>query len=298
MLLRELVASAPVLSDGAWGTELQRLDLPPGDCPDSWNLLEPELVREVARSWVDAGSRVILTNTFRANAISLAPWRLDSAVSEINLAGARLSREAAGTRAKVFGSIGPTGEHLALNHLRREAAYAAFSEQAAELAAGGVDALLLETFGDVEEARIALRAVRNTGLPAIVSFAFVSGRAQDRSATSLTPEEAAREMTEAGADAVGANCCTIEASVAICRRLRSATHLPLWMKPNTGPGDPAHNQPASDRTTEHFADYVPALIDAGATFIGGCCGATPGLIRVLADTLAARTEVRHAHQGY
>ncbi|HET8549718.1 MAG TPA: homocysteine S-methyltransferase family protein [Bryobacteraceae bacterium] len=289
MILRELAATRPVLTDGAWATELQCFGLPPRDCPDGWNLLQPDVVREVARSYVDAGSRVILTNTFRANAISLAAWRLEDAVAEINRAGAGLSREAAGTRAYVFGSIGPTGEQVALNHLRREAAYAAFAEQAAALAAGGVHALLLETFSDLEEAHIALRAARTTGLPAIVSFAFPAGANQDRTTTGATPEQVAHAMTEAGADAVGANCGAIEACIGVCRRMHSATHLPLWMKPNAGmPG----------MASERFASHARSVIDAGATFLGACCGSGPGLIRVLAEMLAARMEACHAHQGH
>jgi methionine synthase I (cobalamin-dependent) len=297
MFLRELAATGPVLTDGAWGTELQSLGLASRDCADGWNLLQPDLVREVARAYVDAGSRVILTNTFRANAISLAAWRLESVASEINCAGARLSREAAGSRAVVFGCIGPTGEQLSLSHLRREAAYAAFAEQAAALTDGGVHALLLETFGDLEEARIALRTVRNTGLPAIVSFAFPYGRNKDTSATGAMPEQVARIITEAGADAVGANCGDIETLVPVCRRMRAATHLPLWMKPNAGMvsmSDPAGMPPAAG----HFLAHVPALVDAGAAFIGGCCGSTPSLIRAVAQTLAVQTETRHAYQGY
>jgi methionine synthase I (cobalamin-dependent) len=290
MLLRELAATAPVLTDGAWGTQLRDLGLPNGDCPDGWNLLQPELVRETARSFVDAGSRVILTNTFRANAISLAPWRLDSVVGEINRAGANLSLEAAAGKAWVFGSIGPTGERLASSHLRREAAFTAFAEQAAALAEGGVHALLLETFSDLEEARIALRAVRNTGLPALVSFAFPSGPAHDRTLSGATPEDAARAMTEAGADAVGANCSDIESLVAVCRRMQVSTHLPLWMKPNLDPTLPG--------AEEIFVSQVPVLVEAGASFVGGCCGSTPSLIRAAAKALAARKEVRHAYQGY
>jgi methionine synthase I (cobalamin-dependent) len=291
MFLRELAANAPVLTDGAWGTELQAVGLPRGDCPDGWNLLEPDLVHAVARSYVEAGSRIILTNTFRANAISLAAWRLDSAVGEINQAGARISRDAAGARARVFGSIGPTGERLAANHLVREAAQNAFAEQAVALAEGGVHGLLLETFSDIEEARIALRAARITGLPIIVSFTFPGGRNKDRTLTGATAEDVARAMTEAGAEAVGANCCDVESLLDVCRRMRATTHLPLWMKPNV-------ERAATAAPDEYFTIRMQSLVDAGATFVGACCGSTPGLIRALANSLAARMETRHAYQGH
>jgi 5-methyltetrahydrofolate--homocysteine methyltransferase len=298
MFLRELAAAGPVLTDGAWGTKLQCLGLPPGDCADGWNLLHPDVVREIARSYVEAGSRVILTNTFRANAISLAPWRLEPVAQEINYAGARLSREAAGDQAYVFGSIGPTGEQLALSHLRREAALAAFTDQAAALASGGVHALLLETFSDIEEARIALRAVRTTGLPAVVSFAFPRGRDNDRTTTGATPEQVAKAMTEAGADAVGANCGSVEAYIAVCRRMRGATHLPLWIKPNADLPDAIGGAAAHVTAHEYFARHAPSLVEVGATFVGACCGSTPSLIRAVAQTLAERTETRHAYQGH
>jgi methionine synthase I (cobalamin-dependent) len=280
MNLSELVASGPVLADGAWGTELQQRGLAPGDCPDSWNLLRPEAVEQVARAYVEAGSRVILTNTFRGNRVALAGHGLEDVAFAINRAGASISRRAADGAAIVFASIGPTGKMLAAGEITPELAAQVFEEQAVALAEGGADALLIETMSDPDEASIALASARKTGLPSIVSFTFDSGRNKDRTMTGATPEQAARRLTEAGADAVGANCGTgIPEYVAVCRRLRAATSLPIWIKANAGLPEMDDGHLRYRTTADQFASHLPALVEAGANFIGGCCGTTPEFIR-------------------
>jgi len=284
MIWRELVANGPVLTDGAWGTELQRRGLGVGECPDVWNLSHPEEVADVARRYCESGSRVILTNTFRANPISLAAYGLAGRAAEINRAAVEISKKAA---ALVFASIGPSGKLLAAGEVTEDELFAAFYTQAEALAAGGADALLLETFSELEEGLIALRAARTTGLPVVVSFAFDTGKNKDRTMTGLTPERAANTMTDAGADAVGANCGVgIEQCVGLCRRMRTATHLPLWMKPNAGIPEVVDGVVEYRTTAEQFASFVPALRDAGAGFIGGCCGTNPEFILAAAAALA------------
>ncbi len=278
--LREWLAGGLLISDGAWGTELQQRGLPPGAIPDSWNLTHPESVEAVARAYAEAGSKVILTNTFRANAIamhSVAEADLDA----INRAGVALSRRAAG-QARVFASIGPTGKMLISGEMSREQASAAFAAQARSLAAAGADALLIETMSDIEEARLAVEAARLTELPVVASFAFDSGKNKDRTMMGATPEAVALAMVEAGASGVGANCGVgVELAVGICRRLHAACDLPIWIKPNAG-------LPAMEGSTVHyatsaefFASHFAALREAGADFLGGCCGSTPEFIRAL-----------------
>lgn len=230
---------------------MHRLGLAAGACADAWNLSHPDRVEAVARSYVEAGSRIILTNTFQANAVSLAEHGLAGRVRELNTAGVVISRRAAGDAVKVVASMGPCGNE------------AAFVEQAEALAAAGADALLLETFTDIAEARIAVSAAKSTGLPVIASFTFARG---------VSPEQAASAMVETGADAVGANCGDgIEGFVEICRRLRAACDLPLWMKPSAG-------LPENKVTPEEFAATAVELLAAGADIIGGCCGTTPEFI--------------------
>jgi methionine synthase I (cobalamin-dependent) len=288
-LVGQLAAAGPVATDGAWGTELQARGLAAGECPDAWNLAAPERVGEVARAYVEAGSRVILTNTFRANRLALAGHGLAEKAPEINRAGAAISRRAAEGRARVFASIGPTGKLLLMGETTEEELRAVFSEQARALGEGGADAILVETMSDLAEAKIALTAAKETGLPVVVSMVFDSGKNKDRTLFGATPEQVAQELTAAGADAVGANCGTgIAAYVPICRRLRAATPLPVWIKPNAGLPELVEGRTVYRTTPEEFARHVPALVEAGARFLGGCCGTNPAFVRavVLALTRA------------
>lgn len=286
MSWQEWVSGGPVLTDGAWGTELQERGLGLGECPDGWNLSHPEDVADVARCYRKAGSRVILTNTFRANPISLAAHGLADRCAEINRAGVEISKKAAGG-ALVFASMGPSGKLLVAGDVTEDELSAAFGVQARALALSGPDALLVETFSELEEATIALRTAKATGLPVIVSFAFDTGKNKDRTMTGVTPEQAAKAMTESGADAVGANCGVgIEQLVSVCRRMRAATHLPLWMKPNAGLPEVVDGAVRYRVTAEQFASSVPSLREAGATFIGGCCGTSPEFIRAAAAALS------------
>ena len=284
--LREWLSGGLLITDGAWGTELQARGLPPGTNPDTWNLTHPEQVEEVARAYAEAGSQVILTNTFRANAVAINGVP-EADLDAINRAGVALSRRAAG-RALVFASIGPTGKMLVSGEMSSEQASAAFAAQSRSLAAAGADALLVETMSDIEEARLAAEAARRTGLPVIVSFAFDSGKNKDRTMMGATPEAVAAAMAEAGADAVGANCGVgVEKAVSICQRLRAASDLPIWIKPNAGLPTIEGSAIRYGASAEFFASHFVALREAGAAFLGGCCGSTPEFIRALVSARRA-----------
>lgn len=279
--LREWLAGGLMISDGAWGTQLQVRGLASGTTPDTWNLTHAEQVESVARAYVEAGSQVILTNTFRANAVAMHS-STEPELDAINRAGVAISKRAAGKHALVFASIGPTGKILMSGEVGGEQVTAAFAAQAKSLAAAGADALLIETMSDIEEALLAVEAARRTGLPVIASFAFDSGKSKDRTMMGATPEAVARAMVEAGADAVGANCGVgVELSVPICKRLCAACDLPVWIKPNAGlptiEGTAIHYATSAD----YFASHYAALAEAGASFVGSCCGSTPDFIRAL-----------------
>ncbi len=283
--LDKWLAQSPLITDGAWGTQLQALGLEPGTIPDTWNLSHPDRVESVARAYVEAGSQVILTNTFRANAVTLGEAGLGDQLDAINRAGVEISKRAAVGRALVFASIGPTGKMLMTGEVTPEAALEAFGAQAASLAAAGADALLVETMSDIEEGKLALQAARTTGLPVIVSFAFDSGKNKDRTMMGATPEMVAREMEAAGADAVGANCgAGIECFVNVCKRLRATCPLPVWIKANAGLPEIKAGAITYSTSAEFFASHFPALAEAGASFVGGCCGTTPEFIRALVRT--------------
>jgi methionine synthase I (cobalamin-dependent) len=265
-----------IITDGAWGTQLQALGLGLGELPDAWNLSFPERVAEVARAYAGAGSDIILTNTFRANRISLAAYGLDGRVEDINRAGVEISRAAGAP--KVYASMGPSGKMR--GDVSEDELLAAFSEQAAALAAA--DGIVVETMSDVEEAVIAVRAARRTGLTVVACVVFDTGRNKDRTMMGQTPEQAAPALENAGADVIGANCGVgMDAYVRVCERLRAATDRPVWIKANAGLPELIDGQAVYRSTPEEFASYLPGLRQAGAAYVGGCCGTTPDFIRAL-----------------
>jgi 5-methyltetrahydrofolate--homocysteine methyltransferase len=279
--LNDWLTDEIVISDGAWGTQLQARGLPVGTVPDSWNLTHADKVEEVAQAYVDAGSQVILTNTFRANGVTMHELSV-AELDAINRAGVTISRKAAGNRARVFASIGPTGKVLVSGEVRAEEALTAFKAQARSLADAGADALLIETMSDIEEARLAVEAARATGLPVLVSFAFDTGKHKDRTMMGSTPEAVAEAMADAGADAIGANCGVgVDLAVPICARLHAACNLPIWMKPNAGLPKVEGGTIHYETSAEYFASHFAALAQAGAAFVGSCCGSTPEFIRAL-----------------
>jgi 5-methyltetrahydrofolate--homocysteine methyltransferase len=287
--LAKLLSAGPVVTDGAWGTQLQQRGLPIGACPDAWNLTQPEKVEDVARAYIEAGSRVILTNTFGANRFILARHNLADQVAEINRAGVEVSRQAAkkwglAPFAMVFASMGPSGVVLMMGQVSEEAVQAAFAEQARAMA--GADGIVIETMSDPAEARLAVVAARETGLPVVACMTFDSGAKKDRTMMGATPEQAAEQLTAAGAEAIGANCGQgIAGMVEVCRRLHAATDRPIWIKANAGLPEMVDGKTVYKQTPAEFAAYVPQLIEAGASLIGGCCGTTPEFIRAVAVKL-------------
>jgi methionine synthase I (cobalamin-dependent) len=286
-LLDQLLAAGPVVTDGAWGTQLQARGLPVGSCPDLWNLEQPDRVEEVARSYVEAGSQVILTNTFGANRFMLQRHGAADRVVAINRAGTEISRRAAGSKAAVFASIGPSGVVLMMGQVPPEAVEEAFTEQAAALADAGADALVIETMSDPAEAKLAVAAAHGTGLPVVACMVFDSGKNRDRTMMGTTPEQAAEVLLDAGADLIGSNCGQgIAGFLPICRRLAAASSRPVWIKANAGLPEMRDGQTVYAQTPAEFAEFVPALVEAGAGFVGGCCGTTPAFIEAVARKVA------------
>ncbi len=280
----------PVLTDGAWGTEFQRRGIRLGEPSDLWNLSRPEEVAAVASSYVAAGSEVILTNTFRSNRHALASRGAEvlGRIAEINREGVRLSRQAAAGRARVFASIGPVGKLLAAGDITEEEVRAILREQVRALAEAAPDALLFETFSDLAEARIAVQVGRETGLPVVVSFAFDAGKRRDRTMTGATPEAAGAAMRDEGADALGANCgAGPDAFIELCRRLKAASGLPVWIKPNAGLPEIREGRAVYTLSPTEFAATMPDLVAAGVDFVGGCCGTDPTFIEAMARSRAA-----------
>jgi len=287
-IIQRLIANGPVVTDGGWGSQFLELGLAPGELGDGWNLTHPERVEAIPRAYAAAGSQVILTNTFSANRITLTGHGLEGRIKEINEAGVAISRRAAGGSAHVFGSIGPTGKLLVTDEVTPEQLTEVFREQVGFLAGAGAEAIVIETMADLAETSLAIQAARETGLPVVACLAYSSGKNRDRTMMGVTPEQAAEALSAAGADVIGANCGQGMAGyVEICRRLRAVTDRPLWIKPNAGLPELIDGRTIYRTTPEEFAAQVPALLDAGANFVGGCCGTTPDYIRAVAAKVQA-----------
>jgi len=283
--LKRRLSEGLLIADGAMGTILSLGGHEPGKSLDLLNVENPDLVRAAHRDYVEAGSELILTNTFQGSRPSLGRHNLADRTTELNAAGAVLAREVAGAEIFVGGDIGPTGKILEpYGDYPTESARAAFAEQAQALAEAGVDCLVLETFSDLGEIRVAVEAAVKTGLPVFASMSFdPSGR----TAFGVTVEQAAQELESAGAVVVGTNCGTItpDEMVGIIAAFRAATTLPLIAQPNAGRPQQTAAGVTWPETPDSFANAAVHLREAGATIIGGCCGSTPDHIRAIAARL-------------
>jgi methionine synthase I (cobalamin-dependent) len=284
------LSSAPLIADGAWGTQLQARGLVPGACPDAWNLERPSDVVAVAASYVQAGARVVLTNTFGANRVVLERHGLSGRVAELNRRGVELSRQ--GGAERVVASIGPCGRVLVAGEISEADLVAAIAEQAEALAAGGADALVVETQSCAEEAALAVAAAARTGLPVICAFAFGCGRDGDRTMHGLTPERAVRAALDAGAALAGANCGLTPARLLpVARRLAEAAGGRVWLKPNAGQPELVAGAARWLTGPETFAAEAAALRPFAAV-LGGCCGSDPACIAALAASRLAQAAAR------
>ncbi len=284
--LRDRVLRQVVLCDGALGTMLQRAGLPAGHCTEEWNLSHPEAVAAVHRGYVEAGSHVLETNTFGANRIALGRHGLAERVAEINAAAVRIARAEAGVGRWVLGSVGPLGGLVEpWGNLLQDGAFAAFREQMESQLQAGAQGVIIETFGVIEEAAIAVRAAIEAGAPNIVcTMSFEGG---GRTFMGVTPERALQGLKEAGAHLVGANCGggPEEILAAIKEMHQVAPEEALVAQPNAGKPRLVGSETVFDLTPEAMAGYVAAFLGAGVRLLGGCCGSTPAHLRAMAGAL-------------
>ncbi|TVR51630.1 MAG: methionine synthase [Puniceicoccaceae bacterium] len=277
-----------LISDGAWGTLLQAEGLKPGACPEAWNLDHPERVAAVARAYREAGADLVESNSFGGSPSKLAHYGLAERAAELNRAAAVLSREAAGEEGLVIASIGPSGVLLMMEEVSEEELYDGFRIQAEALAAGGAEALCIETMSDPAEAGLALRAAReHTNCELICTFTFErTAQGEYRTLMGTRPAEAALAALEAGATIVGTNCGNgMERMVPIVAEMRGAVgeDVPILVHANAGLPKQVGERTIFPEAPEEMAALMPALVEAGARIIGGCCGTTPAHIRALAD---------------
>ena len=292
--LQDLVAEQGVLLlDGAMGTLLMEMGLTSGDPPEDWNVRYPERIEEVHRRYIDAGSRLILTNSFGGSRFRLKLHRLDNRVTELNRAAAGIARRAADAaphKVLVAGSIGPTGELLEpLGAMSFDEAKAAFAEQAAALAEGGVDLLWVETMSDLEEVRAAVEGAREaTDLPVAATMTFDTNR---HTMMGVSPEQAVQALGKMGLVALGANCGNgpDEIEEVIARMRAQNPDVLLIAKANAGIPHFTGDELVYDGTPALMGEYARHVRDLGANLVGGCCGNTPEHIAHMAEALAQPT---------
>ncbi len=282
-----------ILADGAMGTMLFSAGLQFGDPPEVWNLTQPDVVRRIHRGYLDAGSRILLTNTFGGNRLRLALHGNDTRVDELNRTAAILLRaevDAAGGKALVAGDIGPTGEIVApLGTLDYGQAVEVFAEQAAALVAGGVDLIWIETMSDLQEIRAAIEGVRRVA-PAIPLIATMTFDTRGYTMMGVSPEQAAAALTAWGADAIGGNCGNgPDEMLAVVERMHGAAPDALIVaKSNAGMPELVDMRAVYQADPVTMAGQVLEMRDAGARIVGGCCGSTPAHIAAIAELVTAR----------
>lgn len=278
-----------LVSDGAWGTFLYQKGLQPGTCPELWNLEHPEEVLDIARSYIEAGADIIETNSFGASIFKLASYGLEGRIYELNLKAAEISRKAAGNDKFVAGSIGPSGKLILMGEVDQEQLYDAFRQQAMALCDGGVDAIIIETMSDLEEAVAAVKACKeNTDCEVIASMTFnKSGENSYHTMMGITPADMVDSLIVAGTDIIGANCGNgIRDMIEITTLIREAnSSIPIMIQANAGIPVYKDGMTIFPETPGEMAGFVESLVQAGANIIGGCCGTGPEHIRQIANII-------------
>ncbi len=279
--LRERLTRGTLLCDGATGTELQKLGLEFGRCGESWNASDPEKVGSVHDAYVAAGADLLTTNTFMGSALALAAHGLGDRAVELNAAGARLARQAAGERAFVLGDVGPFGGFMEpFGEYQPEAVAASFRAQVASLLEGGADAVLVETMSDPAEAALAVRAARDAGCGLVLAtFAFQHAADGFRTMMGSSVAEALEAALAAGAEVVGANCGTSlslsDYEVLTRELVAAAGGAPVLVQPNAGTPALEEGHAVYRVGPAELAEALPRLLAAGARLVGSCCGSGP-----------------------
>jgi methionine synthase I (cobalamin-dependent)/5,10-methylenetetrahydrofolate reductase len=286
---RWLEREIPILADGAMGTVLHTKGVSLDTCFDEYNLIQPALIAEIHREYIDAGAELIETNTFGANRFKLAAHGLEDRVAEINAAAVHLARrviDASFKEVLLAGSVGPLGVHIApFGRVKPEQAYQAFHEQIEALVEAGVDVILIETQNDLAEVHQAIRAAKDVGgLPVIASVTYTR---DDSTLLGDNPTHVARRVADYGADVIGANCSSGPAQLLrILRQMRRAVpEARFSVMPNAGWPERVSGRIMYPATADYFGDYARAFCEAGASIIGGCCGTTPEHIAAMRRAL-------------
>lgn len=280
--LNALIADGPVILDGATGTNLMEKGMPMGVCPEAWILDNKEIMIDLQKRYVEAGTQILYAPTFTANRIKLEEYDLSDRLEQMNRDLVKISKEAAGGRAYVAGDMTMTGKQLfPLGDLMFEELVDVYKEQARILDDEGVDLFVVETMMSLQESRAAVIAIREVSdLPIMVSLTY---NEDGRTLFGTTPEVAVVVLQSLGADVIGVNCSTGPAEMApLVAKMAEYATIPILAKPNNGFPELIDGKTIYRTTPEEFAQAGVSLVEAGAAIVGGCCGTTPEHIRALA----------------
>ncbi len=288
-----------LLLDGSMGVMLQNRGLPAGYAPDLWNIERPDVILDVHREYVKAGSDIILTNTFGASRIRLAEYNSENRLKEINQEAARIARKAVGDRGYVAGDIGPCGTTIyPLGELSFDDAVDVFSQQVDVLAGSGCDLIVIETMFDLIEIKAAVVAAKKSGrgLPVAALMTFTKDGLTD---TGTDPATAAAVLEGLGVDIIGVNCSTGPAEMTgVVKKIAMTTDLFICAQPNAGLPVNVNGNTVFPAGAEDIASYAEEFYESGVNILGGCCGTTPEYINLLSKKIKGRRPVaRSASQG-
>lgn len=282
-----------LLLDGSMGVMLQQRGLPPGYAPDLWNLERPDIILDVHREYVNAGSDIILTNTFGATRLRLAEYGAAERIREINQEAVKIARKAAGARIFVAGDIGPCGAAIyPMGELPFDEAVDIFTRQAEVLVSSGCDLIVIETMFDLIEVKAAVMGVKmvNKGLPIAALMTFTQDGLTD---TGTDPETAAVVLEGLGVDIVGANCSTGPSEmVGVVRKMAASTDACICAQPNAGLPTNIDGRTIFPMSSEDIASHSEEFVNAGVNILGGCCGTTPDYICLLSRRIKGLRPVR------
>lgn len=295
--LRQMVEKHPVFLDGATGSNLQKAGMPTGVCPELWIIEHREILIKLQRDFKKAGTNIVYAPTFSGNRVKLAEYGLEERLDEINKTLVQISREAVGEDCLVAGDMTMTGESLApIGSMTLERLVDVYKEQATSLYEAGVDLFVIETMMSLAETRAAVLAIREIcDLPIIASMSFEE---DGRTLYGTSPAAAVTVLQSLGVDVIGVNCSTgPKEMIEIVKQMRLYAKIPILAKPNAGLPVLKDGKTVYEMTSEQFAGYAKGLVEAGASFLGGCCGTTPAHIKKLVEA-AKDLEVKQPNPKY